>query len=390
MEEVAQAYRHALEPDPNYTPALFKLGLLELDSGNSEQGTDFLIRATKADTAMAVFVAGECSKRAAAFKESGNLDAALHLYTAALQVYPVDLWPQVYLGEIYESQGKNDAAREAYKKVLLQKPESPVSAQKLQDLLVRMQVPPETILAEWQVLSDAHPEAVVPLKYLGMAPESLRRLDEARAAYKKSLNQNPEVDQGACRLAALEVLAGNIDQGLTEMREFVRNHPDQTSSISNRLGELAETFMGQGKTEEAVRLYKTALELSPTDLWPQVHLGEIYETQGRYENALDAYRSVLTQKPESPVSARKLQDLLVKMQTPPETVLGMWRAISEQHPEAAVPLYYLGMALEAAGDLKGAEEAVRRSMEINPDIAATAPLRDAATGPHASEAPKNR
>jgi len=390
IKEAEQAYRRALEQDPNYTPALFKLGMLELDSGNSEHGTDLMIRATTADTAMAVFVAGECSARAASFVDQEKMDRAADLYRVALQLSPTDFWPQVYLGEICESLGKNDAAREAYKKVLLQKPESPLSAQKLQDLLVKMNTPPEAILAEWQVLSDAHPEAAVPNYYLGMALECLGQLDDARDAYRKALNHNPEVEQAAYQLAMLEVRTGNMDEGLAAMRDIAEKHPDRASDISKRLGEIAGTFMGQEKTEEAVHLYKTALELSPKDLWSQVHLGEIYETQGQYENALDAYRSVLTQKPESPVSARKMQDLLVKIQTPPETVLGLWRAISEQHPEAAVPLYYLGMALEAAGDLKGAEEAVRRSMGINPDIAATAPRRDAATGPHASEAPKNR
>lgn len=386
LAEAAQAYRHTLEVDPEYPPALFKLGLLETGSGNPEQGTEYLIQAAKSNTATAVFIAGECSKKASVCEDQGNLDAAITLYVAALQVSPTDLWPQVHLGELYEREGQFDDALEAYRKVLLQKPESPVSAQKLQDLLVKTQPPSEAILAEWQAISDAHPDAVVPLQYLGMALESVGRLDDARAAYKKALNQNPEVDQAACRLAALEVLAGNMEQGLSEMREFVRNHPDQVNAVSNRLGEIAATFTGQKKMEEAMLLYKTALELSPTDLWSLVHLGEIYEARGDYADALNAYKSVLTQKPESPVSARKLQDLLVKMQTPPETVLGMWRAINEQHPEAAVPLYYLGMALEAVGDLKGAEEAVRRSRKINPDIAATAPRADAATGSPASEA----
>ncbi|HOH31781.1 MAG TPA: tetratricopeptide repeat protein, partial [Candidatus Hydrogenedentes bacterium] len=126
IQEAEQAYRRALEQDPNYTPALFKLGLLELDSGNSEHGTDLLVRATKADTAMAVFVADECSTRAAAFVDQEKMDKAADLYRVALQISPTDFWPQVYLGEIFENQGKNDAAREAYKQVLLQKPESPV------------------------------------------------------------------------------------------------------------------------------------------------------------------------------------------------------------------------------------------------------------------------
>lgn len=390
LAEAAQVYLQTLELVPEYIPSMFKLGLLEIGSDNPEQGIEHLIQAAKNNVAIAVFIAGECSKKASVFEDQGNLDAAITLYTAALQVSPTDLWPQVHLGELYERQGKYDAALNAYRTVLLKKPESPVSAQKLQDLLVKMQTPPEILLTEWQAISNTHPEAAVPLQYMGMALESLGRIDDARAAYKKTLNQNPELDHAACRLAALEVLAGNIDQGLAEMREIARKHPDQISDISKRLGGIAKTFMGQGKTEEAILLYTTALELSPTDLWPQVYLGEIYEARGDYDKALEAYRSVLTQKPESPVSARKMQDLLVKIQTPPETVLGLWRAISEQHPEAAVPLYYLGMALEAAGDLKGAEEAVHRSMGINPDIAATAPLRDAATGPHASEAPKNR
>ncbi len=368
IQEAEQAYRRALEQDPNYTPALFKLGLLELDSGNSEHGTDLLVRATKADTAMAVFVADECSTRAAAFVDQEKMDKAADLYRVALQISPTDFWPQVYLGEIFENQGKNDAAREAYKKVLLQKPESPVSAEKLQNLLVKMNTPPEAILAEWQVLSGAHPEAAVPNYYLGMALECLGQLDDARDAYRRALNHNPEAEQAAYHLAMLEVRTGNRDEGLAAMRDIAQKHPEQASDISKRLGEIAATFTGQEKMEEAILLYKTALELSPTDLWPQVHLGEIYEAQGHQEEAMNAYRDVLLQKPESPVSALKFHDLMSNMQTPHETMLAEWQAIVAQHPEAAVPLYFLSTTLNAIGSTDEAEELLRRAKEINPTI----------------------
>jgi len=368
IQEAEQTYRRALEPAPNYTPALFKLGLLELDSGDSKQGTERLMQAAANNAATAVFIAGECSTRAAAFADQDEVDRAVDFYEAALQISPTDLWPQVHLGEVYESQGRNDAAREAYKKVLLQKPESPVSAQKLQNLLVHMQTPPEAILAEWQNLADAHPEAAVPTYYLGMALESLGQLDDARDTYRRALNHNPEAEQAAYQLAMLEVRTGNMGEGLAAMRDIAKKHPDQVSGISNGLGEIAKTFIEQKKMEEAILLYNTALELSPTDLWPQVRLGEIHEAQGHREEALNAYRAVLLQKPESPVSALKFHDLMSNMQTPHETMLVEWQAIVAQHPEAAVPLYFLSTTLNAIGSTGEAKEVMRRAQEINPTI----------------------
>lgn len=371
IKEAEQAYRRVLEQAPNYTPALFKLGMLELDSGNSEHGTDLLIRATKTDTAMAVFVADECSTRAEAFVDQEKMDRASDLYRVALQISPTDFWPQVYLGEIFENQGKNEAAREAYKKVLLQKPESPVSAEKLQDLLVKMNTPPEAILAEWQALSGAHPEAAVPNYYLGMALECLGQLDDARDAYRRALNHNPEVEQAAYQLAMLEVRTGNMDEGLAAMRDIAQKHPNQVSDISKHLGEIAAIFTGQEKMEEAILLYKTALELSPTDLWPQVRLGEIYEAQGNVDAALDTYRQVLLQKPESPVTASKLQRLLIRTQASQEAVLAAWQDIVDGTPQvAAVPLFYLSLALEAAGDSDTARAIMEHAEAIQSDIAA--------------------
>lgn len=365
-EEAKTAFENALERDPYNACALYKLGLLEIGSGPFEQGIDRLVQAARNNTATAVFIAGECSKRATVSVEHGNLDAAINLYKAALCVFPADLWPQVYLGEIYEKQGNQSNALEAYRNVLMQKTESPVVAQKLQELLVKIQTPPETVLAEWEAINAADPESIVPLYYLGMAQERLGRLADARAAYMRVLDHNQEFDQVAYKLAALEILTGNMDQGLTKIQEIVQQHPDQAEGISAHLGELAKNFTGQGKMEEAILLYKSALEISPTDLWPQVYLGEIYEAQGNQDNALEAYRSVLMQKPESPVSAQKLQELLVKIQTPPEAILAEWQAISNSHPDAAVPLQYMGMAQEALGQIAEASSSYGKALTHNP------------------------
>ncbi|HOH30033.1 MAG TPA: hypothetical protein PLC40_10175, partial [Candidatus Hydrogenedentes bacterium] len=77
---------------------------------------------------------------------------------------------------------------------------------------------------------------------------------------------------------------------------------------------------------------------------------------------------VLLQKPESPVSALKFHDLMSNMQTPHETMLVEWQAIVAQHPEAAVPLYFLSTTLNAIGSTGEAKEVMRRAQEINPTI----------------------
>ena len=86
------------------------------------------------------------------------------LRTVALLV-PDNLAYAVALGEALLAQGENEDAAVQFQKVLLVAPESPRSAQMLDEAYKRLNTP-EAQRNAWQAITDAHPEAEMPKKHL--------------------------------------------------------------------------------------------------------------------------------------------------------------------------------------------------------------------------------
>lgn len=86
----------------------------------------------------------------------------------------------------------------------------------------------------------------------------------------------------------------------------------------------------RGHWEEAVKNCMTALRLAPNSSSAQSLLGDIYENQGRFDDAIQWYRMALDADPDSPADQIKLHRLLQR-QSPPELAgpLGQMEALSE-------------------------------------------------------------
>ena len=124
----------------------------------------------------------------------------------------------------------------------------------------------------------------------------------------------------------------------------------------------------RGCWEEAVGNCMAALRLAPDSPSAQSLLGDIYENQGRFDDAIQWYRMALDANPESPADRLKLDRLLQKQQPPsrterkadpseadaegadtapagsPPAPLSLWRRL-RQDPEAALRVGALAAAL---------------------------------------------
>lgn len=72
--------------------------------------------------------------------------------------------------------------------------------------------------------------------------------------------------------------------------------------------------------------------------------------------------------PDSPVTAKKMNDLLQRLSLDEGVAVAEWRAIAEKHPDAAIPHYYLGVSLQQAGDEEGAVRAYTQAATLDPEL----------------------
>jgi len=315
---------------------------------------------------------------AGALENEGSYEQAIQYYEAALNVSPGELWNRVRIGEIQAASGDQESALHAFKSILRQAPESPHTA-KLLDDLCQQEGLQEDAAAFWRELGEAHPDAAVPLLFLGMSLERAGDTDAAYDAYSRFLRMRPDHAPALYRQGALEAVRGNIEGGAGKMRDAAKRDPQLASEIAKRCAEVAVYFSEQKHYETAVYLNRSALEIFPDDLWPQVRLGELYEVTGDLEAARNAYLLVLEKAPESPQTAGKLEALMRRMDLNARQCADVWEALVNRHPDAKVPATYLqnaavpllfhGMSMERAGDMDAAYEAYTRSLKSRPDHA---------------------
>lgn len=372
VEEARSAFLKALELDPASSGALYHAGILQIAAGDVDEGREKIRKALELDPMLGDAISQKINETAARLLETGGHAAAAALYDATAALVPANLWGRANLGKISEAKGESAAAASIYGDILKTDPSFPLTPGQTGVLFGELAKSQQED-AFWNALISLHPDSSSAHVYLGMNHDRKGRIEEARAAYERALGIAPGREDARYRLGAMEILKGDLEGGMEKIREALGTNPGLTGEISARLAGIADSFRERKEYASAVTLYQAALEISPTDLWPRVHLGEIYETQGNLEEALKVYRTILAQKPESPVTARNLHRLLVNMQAAPGAVLAEWNALATQHPESAVVLYYLGEALEAAGNVDAARDALDRARAIKPDI-------DAVTG----------
>lgn len=141
-------------------------------------------------------------------------------------------------------------------------------------------------------------------------------------------------------IAAVEALSasGKIAEGVEVYRDWLQDNPSPFRYVA--LFNMAASLSSIGRREEAEGLYREALQAKPDFCEAHVNLGLTLEGQGKNEEAIAQWRKV-TDNPAIAGAAR------VEMLT--------------------TAFNHVGRLLEILHDYEPAEEALRRSLEVNPN-----------------------
>ncbi len=121
-----------------------------------------------------------------------------------------------------------------------------------------------------------------------------------------------------------------------------------------------------GKRKEARALCATILERSPEYHDARLLVGRTYAWDGDYEAARKEIKTVVEIKPDYADARDALIDVELWSGNP-EDALRYAEEGLERKPDSDTFFYKKARALKAMGDLKGAGDAARRALEINPD-----------------------
>lgn len=191
-----------------------------------------------------------------------------------------------------------------------------------------------------------------------------RALEQARVCYSRFPDR-----RAVCRLLGMLLARSEREDEAVEILDATLSlYPDDAPSYF----EKGQALQAQGKTKEALDAYRRAVNVDSSNVHYKCKEGEALEHLGRHRAALDAYRKALALKPNSETPYRCLDGLLQKTGDNGSRIQ-QWRTAVERYPEIAVAHYYLGMALDSAGDFEAAASAYAAACALDPqyDSAAT-------------------
>ncbi|WP_141433331.1 lipopolysaccharide assembly protein LapB [Bacillus sp. 03113] len=130
--------------------------------------------------------------------------------------------------------------------------------------------------------------------HLGEKLLQLGFLEEAKLLFERLLKTYPEEGELLVLLAETLMELGDEEQAILELEKIHENDP----SYPQGLLLLADLYQMEGLYEVCERKLLMAKEKLPDEIIIDFALGEFYSEQGRFLEAIDAYKKVLEEKDE--------------------------------------------------------------------------------------------
>jgi tetratricopeptide (TPR) repeat protein len=322
------------------------------------------------------------------YLREGRLNQAEQEFQAAIARKPQNAAAYVGLGRVYVEREDYEQALSYLRKALEYDSQSIGAREEMAEIYLRrgqLDLALETceqaiaITPHWRV-------------YNVLGKVYFQKQEDAKAedAFKKAIQGSPDHKEAYVNLAGLYIRRGDVNLAEEQYRKFLTVKPED-KEVRLRLGQLY-VFQAQSAgagsdpiLEKAAAEFHKAQEIDPKDWIAPTSLGKIYTAQKKYNEAIAAYESALSNaaRPQERISAYleliplynqqnqfskaieasdKLGSYLKAIQETPENAsrLRLWRELMHNHRGRA----YLGL-----GDYINAVGALQDLVNLNPSEA---------------------
>jgi tetratricopeptide (TPR) repeat protein len=238
-----------------------------------------------------------------AYQLAGQYDAALAEYNDALQLDPEFEPSIIHLGDTYYQMGRyRDALRE-YNRYIEVAGSSNAKALGYGNIA--------TVYAAMNRITDEQAAASNELRFNHTSVWSSLQLALAKhqkdriAALGKSLFENPPNPERGTALnlrmelyyrGTIELNNGDAQGALTHFRSAMQHMPT-ASGIDSHEDCLANAYLELGMVPEAIEEYQRIIKLNPNYSLAYFHLGQAFQKQHRWPDAVAAFRHFLDANP---------------------------------------------------------------------------------------------
>jgi protein O-mannosyl-transferase len=191
-----------------------------------------------------------------------------------------------------------------------------------------------------------------------------RMYTDMETLWRTTITKNPTAFLACNNLGNILATQGNDDEAMALFRRAIEIKPDYLEAHYN----LANALDRQGKPDEAISQFEKAIEINPDFAAAHNNLGTALLDQGRLEEASGQYHQAIEKDPAYAEAYNNLGYLLAKQGRSGEAIEAYRKAI-ELKPDRAEFYNNLGNLLAAQGRTTEAVEQLQKAVEIEPDNA---------------------
>ncbi|MGA3032803.1 MAG: tetratricopeptide repeat protein [Terracidiphilus sp.] len=347
LSEPAEAeaeYRKVLESDPNLVCALDGLAQVLLNGGRYDAATAYWRRAVQIQPDapdLEISLATATYKAAKARHDAGLPDVdgmrvadAVELLTESLKNHPDLTAAHFTLGNILANEHRFREAADEYREVNRQDPANTVALGAEVEALLDVDAYTDALAPARNYVSRKpnDPSAHV---MLGMVYRGLGDYAKAEPELELGAAKKPDDFEAQYQLGSVLAHLGKPQEALPRLRKAVALNPGEKSAQF----QLAAVLRQLGEKDEAAKVL------------------------AQFQKATDKEFQISQLTPEG----IKANDLLQAGK--PAEAAEIYRHMLEEDADSAWTEYNLALALEATRDTKGAEEALRKGIDVDPMLA---------------------
>ncbi|MEM1171470.1 MAG: tetratricopeptide repeat protein [Cyanobacteria bacterium P01_H01_bin.35] len=291
--------------------------------------------------------------------------------------------PQVDRADLIKQAEANLANSKFYEaiatceEIISLKPDA-VAYQIIGKALVGMDKIDEAIAAYYKSL-EVKPNFAEVYVSLGELYVQQQRQSEAITAYQKAIKLAPDLKDGYRNLVELLLVQGKVDEAAELSYNALIQHPSWTTP--QEFCTLGNGLIEEGKTKQGITCFEQAIKLDPK-LWEAHYsLGEIFSSQQNWDEAVKYYRQVVELNSESIESYYGLGKALAEKEKWQEAIVCYQQVIkldanktqgtfleSENKIDMGEVYHLLGNALQEIDQLDESVAAYQRAIELTGNL----------------------
>jgi tetratricopeptide (TPR) repeat protein len=305
-----------------------------------------------------------------AYRAQGNTADALALYAGAESLFPTNPQIPFQTGLMLLRENKTAEARQAFHTALTRAPNFLPAWEQL----VTMELVSKNYDAAVQRVDSElarNPRSAVAHLWAGRIYALKGEISRAESEFQKSIELHPEVSAAPLELARLYIASNQQKRALESLRAETERNPKSQNALL-----LTAMIQDQQKDYTAARqAYEKILILNPKSILALNNLAYLYsERFQELDKAHDLAQQARSLLPDEPHSADTFGWILYQ-QRHYARALSILEESAAALPSEAEVQYHLGMVRYMMGLEQPAKDALTRSLELNPEIAAAADIQ---------------